>query len=104
MIVKIKNINHELKFTFNSFKYMKDFNVKDLTTLESQPFKIISVTEELLIGALNNNPKVRVYEEDIEEYLEQTLEDGTLMELLETLIQLLEESSFFKALQKKETK
>ena len=100
-IVKIGETNYTLKFTFNSFKYMEDFDLNEINKLEEKPFKIVGILETLLMGALNNNPKVVVSEEDVQNYLEKYMEDGDLAELLQTLIDLLQDSNFFKSLQKK---
>ena len=99
-IVKIGEKEIKLKFTFNSFKYMEDFDLNDVSMLEEKPFKIVSVMETLLMGALNNSPKVEVSVEEVQDYLEAFIVDGDLTELLKELIDLLQESNFFKSLQK----
>jgi hypothetical protein len=100
MTVKIKNKEYELKFTFNSFKYMEDFDITALQEIESKPFKIIPIISTLLYGAVNHNPKVRVRLEDVEIFLEDFIVDGDVGELLEELMTLLQDSNFFKSLQK----
>lgn len=101
--IKIKNKEYELKYTFNSFKFMQDFDVSAMEEVEKKPFKIIPVLEMLLLGAVNHNAKQVVKEQDIQDYLEEYIasEDGDITALLETLMQLLQESSFFKSLQRK---
>lgn len=101
MIVNVRGKERELKFTFNSFRYMEDFDIGELSELERKPFKIIKITESLLIGAFNHNPKDVVKQDEINEYLQDVMENGDVSELLETLMQLLEDSNFFKNLQKK---
>lgn len=91
----------ECKYTFNSFKYMKDFDVKDFNKIDSHPFRIASILETLLMGAMNSNPKEFVQVEDVQDYLEEYAVEGDLSELLNMLMAKLEESNFFKSLQKK---
>lgn len=100
MLINIKNKEVELKFTFNSFKYMGDFDLSALGEMEVKPFKIIPLAETLLLGAVNNNPKLRFSEFDVAEFLEEYVNGNSLPELLEELITLLQESNFFKSLQK----
>lgn len=113
MLMKITNINNEqkqgqentfesqldLKFTFNSFRYMEELDLMELQTLEQTPFKILGVTETLLRGALNHNPNKKFNNNEVVEILEEVMEEGELMELLELLLEELQESSFFKNLQ-----
>lgn len=100
MEITINDKSYKLEFTFNSFKYMKDFDIGEMQNLESQPFKIIDFCEQLLYGAINNDPKIYVSMEEIDSYLEEYINDGSLGELIEQLMDLLQESNFFKALQK----
>lgn len=103
--INIKGIVHEPKFTFNSFKYMEEFDIDALQTLDKTPFKIIPVVEMLLLGALNSNPRTRVSLVEVDEFLDEFISgDGSLSELTEELINLLQESNFFKSLQKMPTK
>ena len=102
--IKIKNKEVELKFTFNSFKFMENFDIKAVEEIESKPFKIIPMLEVLLLGALNNNPKVKVSIVDVQEFIEGYIEDGSITELMEELMTLLQDSSFFKSLQKAKQK
>lgn len=102
MKIILDNETVELKYTFNSFKYMEDFDVSELDVLERKPFKIASVSTLLLRGALNNNPDKFYDDRVINDYLETQLVNGKLVDLLEKLIELLQESDFFKSLQPKE--
>ena len=104
MKIMIGKKEHELKYTFNSFKYMENFDLEDINDLQRKPFKMISITEQLLIGALNHDPKKVVMVSDISEYLESVMEEGSITDLLEELMDLLQNSSFFKNLQKKTPK
>ena len=81
---------------------MEDFELSQLEELETKPFKMVSLSTMLLLGALNHNPKVVFEEEDVQVALEKFIEKGSLSELLETLFNLLQDSSFFKSLQKTE--
>ena len=103
MKIKIKGKDVELKFTYNSFRYMEDLDINDISKIETNPFKVIRINEILLLGALNNNPK-KIYEFDVvQEYLETALEEGNLFQVSEQLMGLLEKSSFFQNLQVEET-
>ena len=41
MTIKIADVDYEVKFTFNSFKLIEDFDLSELNTLETKPFKIL---------------------------------------------------------------
>lgn len=100
-IIKINGKDVELKFTFNSFKYMQDFDAKDFENAESNPFLIAKELEVLVMGAANNSPKFKVKEEDVQEFLEEYVSENDPADLLTELMEKLQESSFFKSLQKK---
>lgn len=100
MLINIKGKEKELKFTFNSFRFMQNFNLGELDEMEKNPFKIINIVETLMVGALNNDPKDKYSLADVDTFLEWYMEDNSLPELLENLMSLLQESSFFKSLQK----
>ena len=102
--IKVKNKEVELKFTFNSFKYMENFDIKAVEEIESKPFKIIPMLEVLLLGACNNSPKVKVSIVDVQDFLEEFMEEGSVTELMEELMNKLQESNFFKSLQKAKKK
>lgn len=101
--VTINNKEYELKFTFNSFKYMQDLDLSSLEEMEKKPFMIAPLIETLLMGAVNHNAKMKVKEEDIVAYLDEFVagDENSLVDFLEELISLLQTSSFFKSLQKK---
>lgn len=99
MILEHKDKEYELKYTYNSFRYMQELDLGELETIERKPFKILGLTEELLFGAANNDPKRKVSITKVQEIVETRMENGELVELMERLIELLEESSFFKNLQ-----
>lgn len=104
MIIKIDNKDVELKYTYNSFRYMEDLNVADIGNLETNPFKVIKINEILLLGALNHNPKEVFGFDVVSEYLEARMDDGTLFDVSEKLMGLLEKSSFFQNLQGEQKK
>ena len=106
MTIEIQGKQVELKYSFNSFKYMAELNLSELSELEEKPFKVIPITEQLLFGAVNNNPSVIITVDSVQTYLEGVLEKGELFDLVEQLIELLQASDFFKSLQvtKKPTK
>lgn len=103
-VVKIGKKEQDLKFTFNSFRYMEDFDLDEISTIEKKPLRMINVLHILLMGALNHDPKVVFSAQEVMDYLENFAEDGDISELFENLIQLLQDSSFFKSLRKKEVK
>lgn len=107
MEIKIKGKVRDLKYSFNSFRYMEDFNIEEVNTLDRTPFKIARITETMFRGALNHNPKDLVSDEDILKTLEKLSDEGELVKLFEHLSELLEKSAFFQSLQenpKRETK
>lgn len=105
MKVTINGIEHELTFTFNSFRYMEDFEVSDLSDIGNKPFKTIKVLKELLLGALNADPKSKVSPQEVQDYVELIVDTGEedIFELLEILMEELTNTSFFKQLQKSTT-
>lgn len=100
MNININGKEQELKFTFNSFKYMTDFNLKDIELMESKPFMVVPMAELLLLGALNHNPKVFIPMSMVDEFLEEYISENSINDLLAELMGLLQDSSFFKSLQK----
>lgn len=100
MNINIKNKEVEIKFTFNSFKFMTELNMGEMQELEQKPFKIIPMVEILLLGAVNNDPKVKFTVIDVQAFLEKFIEENSISDLLEELTTKLQESSFFKSLQK----
>lgn len=100
MILEHNGKEYNLKYTYNSFRYMQDLDLGELELIESKPFRIIGFTEELLFGAINNDPTKKVSITEVSKIVEQRMEEEKLVELMENLIKLLEESSFFKNLQK----
>lgn len=103
MILKLTDKELEVKFTFNSFKYMEEFDISKLDGIEHKPFKVIAVTKELLVGGLNYSPAKVFNEVDADAILEEVIENGSVGELLELLLDELQESNFFKSLQKTST-
>lgn len=101
MEINIKKKTVELKFTFNSFKYMQDFDMGALEDIDRKPFKMIGMVESLLMGAVNSNPKFKVSLEEVSLFLEDYIAENSLNELLEELMKQLQDSNFFRSLQKK---
>ena len=99
MDINIKGKDRVLKYTFNSFRYMEDLDMEELSTLDKTPFKIGRITETLFRGALNNDPRDIVSNNDILNALDELSEEGRLIELFEHLSELLENSAFFQSLQ-----
>lgn len=100
MVIKVRNEEVELKFTFNSFKYMRDFDMGAIQNIENKPFELIPVLETLLLGAVNSSPKMKFSLLDVEAFLEEYIEEHSVSVLLNDLMELLQESSFFKSLQR----
>lgn len=101
MNIQIKGKDVELKYTFNSFKHMADLDLGALATIDRKPFMMIVILEQLMMGAVNNSPKLVFSEIEVQEFLERYAEESDLGELVQFLIDQLQESSFFKSLQKK---
>lgn len=103
MIYKIKDKEVKLEFTFNSFEYMEDLDVNDMQTLDSKPFKMFGICEKLLMGAINNDPDVVYTRKEVQESLVKNVKEGLVIpKFVGELMELLEESDFFKSLQKEE--
>lgn len=100
MVIEIGGKEVELKYTYNSFRYMEELDIRELMNLDRKPFKLIRISENLLLGAVNNNPKQVIKYEDVSKYIQNEFENGNINDLLESLMVLLEESSFFQNLQK----
>lgn len=99
MNIKINGKDVKLEYTFNSFKYMEDFDINEMKDIETKPFKMVKMTETLLLGALNNNPKNVYTLEDVETFLEEYVIENSISKFIEELIGLLQDSNFFKSLQ-----
>lgn len=104
MIIKVGEKEVELKFSYNSFLYMDDFNIKDLEKIEDNPFRMLGIVRQLMFGAMNHNPKEFFKVEEVDAIMENLMEEMNIGDLLTQLIKLLEDSSFFKSLQRKTKK
>ncbi len=102
MTFDVRGTQVELKFTFNSFKYLEDFDVTVMSEIQFKPFKLLSVAEMLLRGALNHDHKFHVSDSEVAEILENASNDGTIGELITELMNKLQDSDFFKSLQRAE--
>lgn len=100
MVITIGGKEVELKYTYHSFRYMEELDIEELMSLDKKPFKLIRISENLLLGAVNNDPKQVIKYEDVSKYIQNEFENGNINDLLESLMVLLEESSFFQNLQK----
>lgn len=103
MNFKIKGKEVELKYTYNSFRYMEEFDINVFEEVQHKPFKLLGVVSTMIYGAINNNPKVKYTLIDVEKALEEFIEEdeNSLSELFEELMKAMESSNFFKKLQKK---
>ena len=104
MTVEYNGKEIELKYTFNSFLYMENFDLSELQNIENKPFKVLSVTRELLMGAINHNPNDPHSIIVANDILEKSVSEGEIITLLEVLMDELEESDFFKGLLKVDKK
>lgn len=102
MNIKINGKNYALDFTFNSFKFIEDFDISALNEIDKKPFKMMSITSDLFYGAINCKRDKLIDRETSDKLLEDYIEKNDIIELLESLITLLNESHFFKSLQKKQ--
>jgi len=102
MIIEVGKKEYQLKFTFNSFKFMKTLNIEELGELETHPFMVFDIAEQLLLGALNNSKDKVFSQKEVGKILEAYVgENKSVITLVEGLMNELEESSFFKSLQAK---
>lgn len=102
MELTIGGKKYEIKYTFNSFKYMEDLDMGVMQEIDKKPFKLVGVLSTLLCGAMNHDRKKKVYTtDDCEDLIAKYVEDGgSLGDLFTDLTSLLESSGFFKSLQK----
>lgn len=100
--INIDGIDYILKFTFNSAKYLDEFEVSQ--DFEKYPMKVFKMLSNLFYGAMNwANDKKYTHEECdmlLEKYLES--DDSNPSDFLTSLFELLQESNFFKKLLKTE--
>ena len=90
----------ELKYSFNSFAHMEDLDFTELNDIQTKPFKIVKVLSILILGALNFDADKEYSKNDVSSLLEEYMKDNSLVDLMESLIAELQESDFFKNLQK----
>lgn len=104
MIIKVKEKEYTGKYTFNSFRYLQEFDISEIETIDETPFKILPLASMLLQGALNYDPKRVFTMGQVEKILEDYMEESNIGDLLTELVEELQESSFFKSLQMKKPK
>jgi len=100
MDFKVNGKDYELKYTFNSFNYMRELNFDKLNNIEKTPFEMIPMLEMMIMGGLNHNPKKKFDVASVQDAIEEYADENSIAELFPELFALLEESRFFKALQK----
>lgn len=100
MKFKIKDKDVELKYTFNSFRYMQDFDLVELEMIERKPFLAINVVSKLLLGATNWTPNDKHSLDEVYTALESYMETESLSVLIDFLVEELQDSDFFKSLQR----
>lgn len=104
MNIKYKGKDVEVKFNYYSFKHMQDLDFSQLEELERKPFKMFDIAGILLLGALKSERKRNVTMDDVDKILKEYTDDEekSVPELLSGLMEELQESGFFKSLQKME--
>ncbi len=98
MNIVYKDKDVELKFTYNSFRYLTDFSVSSLEGINNKVFSIITVSRDLLLAAMNCEPSKKYSYNDVDAVLEPYVESGEIIDLFEQLSELLMDSNFFKSL------
>ena len=101
MKIKIGEVDVELRYTFNSFKYMREFDINEINDIQSKPFKLFAVLSELFYGAVNHNPSIVVSKEESDTMLQEYVssKDCNIGEFINKLFEMLTENDFFKQLQ-----
>lgn len=101
MKIKIGEVDVELRYTFNSFKYMREFDINEMNDIQNKPFKVFAVLSELFYGAVNHNPSIVVSKEESDTMLQEYVssKDCNIGEFINKLFEMLTENDFFKQLQ-----
>jgi hypothetical protein len=103
-MITINGKEMELEFTYNSTKYLSDFDLTLFEQMESKPFKALDAVTGLLYASMNSNKAVKVSLDEVDDVVESAVNEGKFGELLEELVTKLQESAFFQSLQKNQTK
>ena len=103
-MITIKGKEMELGFSYNSTKYLSDFDLTLFEQMESKPFKSLELVSGLLYASMNANKAVKVSLDEVDAVVETAVEEGKFGELLEELVLKLQESAFFQSLQKSQPK
>ena len=101
MKIKIGEVDVELRYTFNSFKYMREFDINEINDIQNKPFKLFAVLSELFYGAVNHNTSIVVSKEESDTMLQEYVssKDCNIGEFINKLFEMLTENDFFKQLQ-----
>lgn len=101
MKIKIGEVDVELRYTFNSFKYMREFDINEMNDIQNKPFKLFAVLSELFYGAVNHNPSIVISREESDTMLQEYVssKDCNIGEFINKLFEMLTENDFFKQLQ-----
>lgn len=100
MTINVRGKDVELKYSFNSFKYLEEFDIRDLQEISVKPFKLIPLAEMLSMGALNNDPTFKVSYDEVCAIVEDIVMNGDVSGFITELTSKLQDSDFFKQLQK----
>lgn len=102
--VKIDNNDYILKFTFNSAKYLDNFEFTQ--DFEKCPMRVFSMISDLFYASMNWAYDVVYTRKETDELLERYFEDdnSNIHDFLKNLMELLSNSLFFKKLLKQEEK
>lgn len=98
--IKVKDKDYNLKFTFNSFKHMKNVEYPNISLDNDKniikPFAMVEFISDLFYGAMNcyvDKPFTRT---ECDEILETYIENTDFNVFAQELIQELNDSGFFK--------
>lgn len=100
--LKINNTDYILKFTFNSVKLLDNFEAN--TDLEKYPMRLFTMLSELFYAGMNWANDVKYTHDETDKILEMYLEENEPVKLLTDLMELMNNSNFFKKLLKTEEK
>ena len=98
MNINYKDKEIELKFTYNSFRYMEDLDINRLEQMDSNIFSMIGVSRDLLIGAINKEPSEKYTYADVDAILEPLTDSGEIVDFFREIFELLSNSGFLSRL------
>jgi hypothetical protein len=103
-MITINGKTMDLEFTYNSTKYLSDFDLTLFDQMEAKPFKSLELVTGLLYASMNSSKHTKVSLDEVDDVIESAVNEGKFSELLEELVKKLQESAFFQSLQKNQPK